>query len=263
MGVGPTALRWRMTLLTLYHLAVSHFSEKARWALDHKNLEYRSRLLTPGLHVLTTRRVAGSRTVPVLVDHDTDTVLSESTDILHYLDRIRPDPPLFPLDADLASEVVEVEDLIDTGWGPNASAYAYCHLTQSPRDLRRRWSAGLGLTQRGLLWVTMPIINSAMRRLRRLSLASAPEFLADAMSSFDELEGRLGANGGEYLVGDRFTAADLTAGALLGPFVGAPGSPWAEVDPEQTPPELLTMKANVTARPLGQWALRLWQSHRR
>lgn len=250
-------------MLTLYHLAISHFSEKARWALDYKTLEYRSRVLTPGYHILTTRRVAGTRTVPVLVDHDTDTVLSESTDILHYLDRIRPDPPLFPLDADLATTVVEVEDLIDTGWGSNASAFAYCYLAQSPGDLRRRWNAGLNLPQRGLLFASMPLLAPALRRIRRLSPATAPEYRAAAMHVFDELEGRLAANGGEYLVGDAFTAADLTGAALIGPFVGPPGSPWADGDSGQSPPELQTFKDQLTARPLGQWVLRMWDRHRR
>jgi len=250
-------------LLTLYHLTISHFSEKARWALDYKGLEYRSRVLTPGYHMLTTRRVARSRTVPVLVDHDTDTVLSESTDILHYLDRIRPDPPLFPLDADLATAVVEVEDLIDTEWGPNASAFAYCHLVQAPGDLRRRWNTGLNVPQRCLLFASMPLLTPAMRRMRRLSLETAPDYLAAAMRSFDDLEGRLAANGGEYLVGDGFTAADLTGASLIGPFVGAPGSPWADGEFSQAPPELQAFKEQLKARPLGQWVLRMWGRHRR
>ena len=249
-------------MLTLYHLTTSHFSEKARWALDFKKLEYRSRVLTPGYHVLTTRRVAGSRTVPVLVDDDTDTVLTESTDILHYLDRIRPDPPLFPVDADLASAVVEVEDLIDTGWGPNASAFAYSHLVQFPGDLRRRWNAGLGVLQRGLLFAAMPVFAPAMRRMRRLSLAMAPEYLEAAMGSFDELERRLAANGGEYLVGDEFSAADLTGASLLAPFVEVPGSPWAADESGQSPPDLQAFKDHVKARPLGRWGLRMWGRHR-
>ncbi len=250
-------------MLTLYHLTISHFSEKARWALDYKNLEYRSRVLTPGLHILTTRRVAGSSTVPVLVDDDTDTVLSESTDILHYLDRIRPDPPLFPVDAELATAVVEVEDLIDVGWGADASSFAYCHLVQSPRDLRRRWSVGLNVLQRGLLFASMPLITPALRRRRRLSPEAAPEYRAAAMRTFDDVEGRLVANGGEYLVGDGFTAADLTGAALLGPFVRAPGSPWAQDEAGQSPPELLAFREELKARPLGQWVLSMWERYRR
>jgi len=250
-------------LLTLYHLTISHFSEKARWALDYKSLEYRSRVLTPGFHILTTRRVAGSRTVPVLVDDDTDTVLSESTDILHYLDRIRPAPPLFPLDADLATAVVEVEDLIDIGWGPNAGAFAYCHLVQSPGDLRRRWNAGLNVLQRGLLLAAMPLLTPALRRMRRLSPETAPGYREAAMRTFDDLEDRLMANGGEYLVGDCFTAADLTGASLLGPFVRAPGSPWANGEASPSPPELQSFREELTARPLGQWVLRMWDRHRR
>ena len=262
MRVGPTRLPRRSSLLTLYHLGISHFSEKVRWALAYKKLEYRSRLLTPGFHKLTTRRIAGSSTVPVLVDDDTGTAVAESTDILHYLDRIRPDPPLFPADASLATAVVEVEDLIDVGWGPNASAFAYCHLVESPGDLRRRWSTGLNVLQRGLLFAAMPVLVPGLRRMRQLSLENASEYRAAAMRTFDDVEARLIDNGEEYLVGGSFTAADLTGAALLGPFVRAPGSPWEENDATPSPSELQALRDELRSRTLGQWALRMWDRHR-
>src|SRR4051812_43686025 len=37
---------------TLWHISVSHYSEKARWALDHKQLPHRRRAVSiPGLHI--------------------------------------------------------------------------------------------------------------------------------------------------------------------------------------------------------------------
>ena len=254
-------------MLTLYHLNSSHFCEKARWALDHKKLEYRSRILTPGFHILTSRRVAGTRTVPVLYDDETGTALPESTDILHYLDRIRPDPPLFPVDADLASAVVEVEDLIDEAWGPNSSSAAYCSMVEWPGEMRRRWSQGLNAGQKILLAAAMPVLVRGMRRIRKLTPEARVEFQAKAFAALDELETILERNGGRYLVGDTFTAADLTGAALIAPVVQPPGSPWAE-DPAVEapagfpPPELEQFRSEVAARPIGRWARRIWQEHR-
>ena len=182
-------------MLTLYHLNISHFCEKARWALDYKKLEYRSRILTPGFHILTARRVAGTRTVPVLYDDETGTAVPESTDILHYLDRIRPDPPLFPVDADLASAVVEVEDICDQGWGPNSSSAAYCSMVEWPGELRRSWSQGLNAGQKALLALAMPVLVRAFRRVRGLTPEACAEFRAAAVASLDELEAILERNG--------------------------------------------------------------------
>ena len=254
-------------MLTLYHLNSSHFCEKARWALDHKKLEYRSRILTPGFHILTSRRVAGTRTVPVLYDDETGTALPESTDILHYLDRIRPDPPLFPVDADLASAVVEVEDLIDEAWGPNSSSAAYCSMVEWPGEMRRRWSQGLNAGQKILLAAAMPVLVRGMRRIRKLTPESRVEFQAKAFAALDELETILERNGGRYLVGDTFTAADLTGAALIAPVVQPPGSPWAEDSAVEAPagfppPELEQFRSEVAARPIGRWARRIWQEHR-
>ena len=37
-----------MSKPTLWHIEISHFNEKARWALDHKGVEYERRAPTPG-----------------------------------------------------------------------------------------------------------------------------------------------------------------------------------------------------------------------
>ena len=60
-------------MLTLFTFNISHFAEKARWALDYEGIRYEERVLLPGPHQLVTRRVAPRSHVPVLV-HDTGCV---------------------------------------------------------------------------------------------------------------------------------------------------------------------------------------------
>ena len=45
-------------MLKLYTFNLSHFSEKARWALDYEGISYEERMLLPGPHQLVTRRMA-------------------------------------------------------------------------------------------------------------------------------------------------------------------------------------------------------------
>jgi glutathione S-transferase len=56
-------------MLKLYTFNISHFSEKARWALDYEGIPYEERVLLPGPHQLVTRRIARRTHVPVL-EHD-------------------------------------------------------------------------------------------------------------------------------------------------------------------------------------------------
>ncbi|MBW2292390.1 MAG: glutathione S-transferase N-terminal domain-containing protein, partial [Deltaproteobacteria bacterium] len=45
--------------ITLYEFSLSHYNEKARWALDYKGIPYRSRPVLPGFHQGILRRLSG------------------------------------------------------------------------------------------------------------------------------------------------------------------------------------------------------------
>ena len=86
-------------MLTLYHINASPFAEKARWALAYKRLDWTSELLMPGRHADVVESVAGTRTVPVLVDSEAAEPITDSTDILQYVEQLTAEPALFPDDA--------------------------------------------------------------------------------------------------------------------------------------------------------------------
>lgn len=81
---------------TLWHIGLSHYSEKARWALDHKEVPHSRRAVTvPGVHIpaaLWLTRGA-SQTFPVLeIDGRR---IGDSTEII---------AALVPLEAELSDE---------------------------------------------------------------------------------------------------------------------------------------------------------------
>ena len=53
----------------LWHLPISHFSEKVRWAFDWKRVPHRRRLMPPGLHPLGGLVLSRGRvyTMPILL----------------------------------------------------------------------------------------------------------------------------------------------------------------------------------------------------
>lgn len=85
--------------LHLYHFAASNSSQKVRICLDEKKLDWTSHPvdLERSEHVTPSYLAVNPKgQVPALI-HD-GTVIVESNDIINYLDRRFPDPPLRPAD---------------------------------------------------------------------------------------------------------------------------------------------------------------------
>ena len=73
--------------ITLYRLQACPFCERVVRKLDEYDLEYHSRFVQP-MHSdrNVVKRVSGSRTVPAIVDKSTGVTMSESANIVEYLD---------------------------------------------------------------------------------------------------------------------------------------------------------------------------------
>jgi glutathione S-transferase len=102
----------------LWHLKVSHYNEKARWALDYKGVPHLRRAAEPGRHRAIAKRLSGGRTFPVLV-HDGEAI-GDSTRIIEALERRYPEPPLYPADPAERRRALELEDFFDEQLGPTS-----------------------------------------------------------------------------------------------------------------------------------------------
>lgn len=73
--------------ITLYRLQGCPFCERVVDRLDEYGLEYESRFVEP-MHSArnVVKRVSGSRTVPAIIDDETGVTMSESGNIVEYLD---------------------------------------------------------------------------------------------------------------------------------------------------------------------------------
>jgi len=92
----------------LYTIKLSHPGHAARLMLEHKRIEHRVTTFPAGLHPLLVR-LAGFRgyTVPV-VKLDGQRI-EKSLVIARELDRLKPDPGLYPADASARARVEEAE----------------------------------------------------------------------------------------------------------------------------------------------------------
>jgi glutathione S-transferase len=74
--------------MTLYRLQSCPFCERVVRKLEAYDLGYRSRFVEPRHSERdAVKRVAGVRTVPVLVDERTGVTMAESGNLVEYLDR--------------------------------------------------------------------------------------------------------------------------------------------------------------------------------
>ncbi|MBD3658095.1 glutathione S-transferase family protein [Marinobacter sp.] len=244
--------------IRLYQFAISHYSEKVRWALDFKGLSYQAVNLLPGQHVATIRKVTRSKhtSVPVL-DHDGE-IVQGSAAILDYLDASFPDQPLIPPDPDLQNQVLAWQQRLDDAAGPAVRTYCYHYLLQRPKAVIPMLTAGTPFYNRFLLGLLFSKVDETMRNWMKINAKTAES----ARQTIDHLLTELAEvyQRQPYLVGDRFSRADLTAAALLAPIFQPPQYPVPWPRPARLPAELRTQLADWETRSEG--LVRLYHDHR-
>src|SRR4051812_20487259 len=109
----------------LWHLPISHFNEKVRWAFDWKRVAHRRRVMPPGLHPFGGLLLTRGRqfTMPVLVA-DGQTI-GDSTAIIAWLEERFPERSLYPSDAGDRARALELEDWFDENVGPCARQWGF------------------------------------------------------------------------------------------------------------------------------------------
>jgi glutathione S-transferase len=197
----------------LITIPLSHYCEKARWALDWVAFPYREKSHAPLLHRLATQRNGGG-SVPVLV-HDGRCFI-DSAAILEYADQVCGGDLLYPSDSERRRDVAALEQRFDSQLGPHVRRWAYGELLSQPKLLRSTWSQGVPRLEKALLPLVTPLTRRLVRATYKITPESAQRSLGRVQEIFMQVDQRL-RDGRPYLSGDRFTAADLTFAALAAP----------------------------------------------
>lgn len=246
--------------MRLITISTSHFCEKARWALDRHGMTYAEERHLPVFHRYFVRRAGGRLTVPVLVTPEE--VVADSTDILEWLDHRAPEARrLYPADAEALREAEDLEELFDSDLGPHTRRWAYFHLIDR-KDLMPLLFDGVSAWEQRMFRVLLPLVRVVMRKVLKLERAAADESRERIEAVFDTVEMRL-EDGRKYLMGDRFTAVDLTFASLAAPVLLPPDHGAGMPRLEQVPPEMAGPVERWRARPAGAFALRVYREDRR
>jgi glutathione S-transferase len=243
-------------LPVLWQYSFSNYNEKARWALDYKGIRHRRRSVMPGsARGLWMSR--GDLTLPVL-DLDGGRVV-DSTAIIAALEERQPEPSLYPEDPAERKLALELEDFFDEHAGHDMRRVGFWELrdhldyglefmtTDQPRI-----RAAVGRAQ---LRVSFPIVWRYLSKRYTFNEEAVQRSRGTLAAALDRIETERA--GGDYLVGDAFTVADLTGAALLYPLVWPPEFQYELPDP---PPSAFL--ESVREHPARQWISETWRRHR-
>jgi glutathione S-transferase len=244
------------TELILYQFAFSHFNEKVRWALDWKGLDADRQSLLPGLHERTLKKLTGSSETPVLVVGGE--AIKGSTLILHRLEILKPSPPLFPAETTARAEIDRWIDWLDAEVGPAIRLGLFDEIFKDPRYSAELFSTGYSGLKRLAYTIVLPRMLPVLRSRMAINAATASTANELTTKALDRIVAATKATG--FLVGDRFTAADLTAASLLFPLSFPTELPFS------LPTRPSTAVSNWTARwrdhPAIAWVEEIFRKHR-
>ncbi len=243
-------------MLKLYTFNISHFAEKARWALDYEGIAYEERVLLPGPHQLVTRRIAPRTHVPVL-EHDGQYVQGSSA-IIDYAAARLGGTRLTPTDPTERARTLELEKTLDQTFGRGIQQVLYSALLKDRRMVIDLWSSGGPFWARGFYAVAFPAVATAVKRMYKTTdVEGVAKARQRFVTTFDVLDAVLAMQ--PYLGGDTPNRADIALAALLAPLCRAPEH---RVKWPAMPSEFADVEASLRGRPTWNHALRMYRDHR-
>jgi glutathione S-transferase len=244
----------------LITIPISHYCEKARWALDRAGVSYRERAHLQLIHRVAVRRAGGGTTVPVLVCGNR--VLADSADIVDEADaHAPPERRLYPDDPAAAAEIRALERDFDEGLGPHGRRWMYNGL-RGRRDLAIAYACtGVPAWERQTLRLAYPAVARGIDRLLDVTPLTAAHSEGEVRATFDAVAERL-SDGRFYLCGERFTAADLTFAALAASVLMPPEYGVPLPQPDELPEATAGVVRELRAHPAGAHALKMFRDER-
>jgi glutathione S-transferase len=208
----PDARSLTTVAVLFYTIPISHYGERARWALDLAGIDYEERHHLQGFAWVPALSRGGKKTLPILVTDDA--VLADSADIVRWAsDR---GAGLFPAEA--GAEIASLSRTFADELGVATRRFAYhCVFARGTAFLPFNTGRAPRI-EGGVLRAGFFVMRAFMTAYLGVRRRDVEEALTAIDRSFDAVAARL-RDGRRYLFGDRLTAADVTFAAMAGPCV--------------------------------------------
>ncbi|MBI5513064.1 MAG: glutathione S-transferase [Deltaproteobacteria bacterium] len=243
-----------MAPLRLITIPISHYGERARWALDHAGLDYVEEHHLQFFSWGHALRRGGRKTLPVVLTPEGP--LADSAEALRYASA-RASAPLYPEDPRARAEVEAYERPLADRYGVETRRVAYQWFFRA-LDVCLPYNAGAAP---GYEVRAMDLLRGAVKgfagRYLDLSPGAVSRGRGEVQRTLDAVAERL-SDGRRYLFGERLTAADLTFAAMSAPALLPPSYGVPLPSPEALPGDVRRAVAEARAHPAGAFALRLF-----
>ena len=241
----------------LYTFTISPFAEKARWALDYKGIHYHEKRLVPGSHSQIVRRIAPGTFVPVL--RDARRVIQGSSAIIGYADARAPQRQLTPADPAERQHALELERWLDCEFGESVRRIFYFYALNHRSLVASLFNQGGPWWGRLFCRVGYPVIANRIRQMYAITAENVAVDKDRVTAVYARVDALLAKR--RYLVGDRFSRADLTLAALAAPTRWPPQlTRWPPDD--LYPAEVTAFRARFANTRTREHVLRMYREHR-
>ncbi len=240
----------------LHQFRFSNFNEKARWALAFKGLYLPRKDYLPGPHGGQIKKLCPESFTPVL-EWDGDHIQG-SAEVIDHLEKVQPEPPLYPADPVEKEEALRVQAHFDEKVGPEVRRALFLDTMSDAAYMANLFAGGKPWLVRKSYGAMLPLVRPLMRSAMDLSMDKQSAALKATEEGLDLIGEQSRTTG--YLVGDRFSVADLSAAALLS-ITANPDHP----DMKRPEPMSKTTRAWMDRwkdHPGTQWIKEMYARHR-
>jgi glutathione S-transferase len=248
-------------VLRLITIPISHYCEKARWALERAGIGYSEERHVQGVHRVAARRAGAGLTVPVLVTPEG--AICDSAEILLWVDgRTAAEHRLFGAERGRRLEEADICRRLDDRLGPSGRRLMYVHML-AQRELALSFNnRGVPRWEDRVVRWGWPLVGRMIAQVLQIRPGIELEDEATVWRELDFVAERL-SDGRPYLSGERLGAADLTFACLSASVVVPPeyGTPLPQ--PDVMAPATAAIVRRAREHPAGRHALALFAEHRR
>ena len=243
----------------LYVFAISHYCEKARWALDYLGIDYELRYAAPGEHGKIANELGAPRSsVPFL--HVGDQVIQGSAEITDWAENTSTSDSRRLTPDDEHDTCLQIEKRIDEVAGVHVRRFYYSEaIVDYPGTVRPMFTRDLPLKKKLLTSIFWGKICKIMIERMDLGPRQAQESKHITEGELDWVDELL-AGGRRYLVGEEFSRADIAVASLLAPLAKPPEHPtYGKI---VHPPYVASIVAGWEHRPSIAWVRDIYARHR-
>ncbi len=246
-----------MTKPVLYVFLISHYCEKARWALDLFDIDHEVTLLSPMTHAKTAKLLGvDSTSLPIL--QTSAGVVQGSSEIVLWAKENSQKLPNTKLT--ISDESIEIEKRLDGVLGVHVRRWFYSEsLIDCPETVRPVFAEGSGWASRLVLKLAWPKVVAIMTKKMDLGPKQEIQSRSIVIDELDWLDSLL-EDGRPYLAGETLSNADIAAASLLAPMFAPDKHPAS--DHIILPPRLMVTVQEWTSRRFAKHLAALYQDFR-